>query len=74
MTRSTVPAFAPFEEPVGVLVLVVGAEVPLADDADLVAPDVDELEADLLVDAWLVAEVSELRVVVLVSMEEEAEE
>lgn len=56
------------------LVLLVGAEVPLVDDADLVAPDVDKLEADLLVDAWLVAEVSELRVVVLVSMEEEAEE
>ena len=56
------------------LVLLVGAEVPLADDADLVAPDVDELELDLLVDVWLVVDVSELVVVVLVPVEEEVVE
>lgn len=74
MIRRTVPAFAPFEDPVGVLVLLVGAEVPLADDADFVALDVDELVSDLLVDVWLVVEVSESVVVVLVSVEEEVEE
>ena len=41
---------APSEDPVGVLMLRVGAEVPLADDADFVAADVDELEPDLLAD------------------------
>ena len=60
----------PLEDPVVVLVLLVGAEVPLADDADFVAPDVDGLEVDLLVDVWLVPEVSELVAVVLVSAEE----
>lgn len=68
----TVPALAPFEDPVGVLELLVGAEVPLADDADFVAL-VDELEPDSLVEVWLVVEVSELVVVVLVSVEEEVE-
>ena len=53
------------------LVLLVGAEVPLADDADLVAPVVDELELDLLEDVWLVVDVSELVVVMLVPVEEE---
>lgn len=75
MTLRTIPAFAPFEDPVGVLVLLVGAEVPLADDADFVAVDVDELELDLLVDVWLVVDVSELVVVVvLLSVEEEVDE
>lgn len=32
------------------LVLLVGADVPLADEADFVALDVDELEPDVLVD------------------------
>ena len=32
------------------LELLVGAEVPLADDADFVAPDIDEPELALLVD------------------------
>ena len=63
----------PFEDPVGLLVLLVGAEVPLADDADFVAPDVDGLEVDLLVDVWLVLEVSGLVAVVLVTAEEEVE-
>lgn len=40
------------------LVLLVGADVPLADDADIVAPDTDEPELDLLVDVWLVVEVA----------------
>ncbi len=62
------PELAPFEDPVGVFVLLVGAEVPLADDAELVAPDVDEL--DLLVDVWLVVDESDLVVVVLVPVEE----
>ena len=64
----TVPALALFEDPVGVLVLLVGAEVPLADDADddvdLVAPDVDELDDDLVV------EVVEPGAIVLVPDEE----
>ena len=64
LTPRTAPALAPFEDPVGVLVLLVGAEVPLADDADVVAPDVDEVELDFVV------EVSVLLVVVLVSVEE----
>lgn len=55
-------------------VLLVGVEVPLADDADLVAPDVDELNNDLVVDVWLVVEVSDLVMVVLVSDEEIEEE
>lgn len=55
------------------LELLVGAEVPLADDADFVAPDTDEPELDLLVDVWLVVEVAELVVVVLLSVEEEVE-
>ena len=61
-----VPAFAPFEDPVGVLVPLVGAEVPLADDdeVDLVAPDVDEL------DDVLVVEVAEPAAIVLVPDEE----
>ena len=62
-----VPALALFEDPVGVLVLLVGAEVPLADDADdvdLVAPDVDELDDDL------VLEVVEPVAIVLVPDEE----
>ena len=63
----------PLEDPVGVLVLLVGAEVPLADDADFVAPDADRFEVDLLVDVWLVPEDSELLEVVLVSAEEEVE-
>ena len=63
------PELAPFEDPVGVLVLLVGAEVPLADEAEVVAPDVDALELDLLVDVWLVEDDSDL-VVVLVSVEE----
>ena len=71
LTLRTVAAL--FEDPVGVLVLLVGAEVPLADDADVVALDVDELDSDLLVDVWLVAEVSDLVVVELVSVEEEEE-
>ena len=62
------PALALFEDPVGVLVLLVGAEVPLADDADddvdLVAPDVDELDDDL------VLEVVEPAAIVLVPDEE----
>ena len=69
-----VPALAPFEDPVGVLMLLVGAEVPLADDADFVAPDVDELEPDLLVDIWLVVDIPEAVVVVLLSVGEEVEE
>lgn len=61
-----VPALAPFEDPVGVLVPLVGAEVPLADDDefDLVAPDVDEL------DDVLVVEVAEPAAFVLVPDEE----
>ena len=61
------PALELFEDPVGVLVLLVGAEVPLADDADdvdLVAPDVDELDDDLVV------EVVEPAAIVLVPDEE----
>lgn len=61
------PALALFEDPVGVLVLLVGAEVPLADDADdvdLVAPDVDELDDDFVV------EVVEPAAIVLVADEE----
>ena len=61
------PALALFEDPVGVLVLLVGADVPLADDADdvdLVAPDVDELDDDLVV------EVVEPAAIVLVPDEE----
>ena len=57
------------------LVLLVGAEVPLADEADAVALDVDGVEPDVPVDdVWLVVEVLELVVVVLVSVEEEEEE
>ena len=55
------------------LVLLVGAEVPLADDADFVAVDVDELELDLL-DVWLVVDVPELVVVMLLLVEEEVDE
>ncbi len=73
MTLRATPALAPFEAPVGELILLLGAEVPLADDADVVAVDIDELGLDLLVDVWLVVEVSELIVVVLVSVEEEVE-
>ena len=72
------PALALFEDPVGVLVILVGAEVPLADDADdvdLVAPDVDELDDDLVVE---VVEPAEIVLVpdeeVLVSDEEEVGE
>ena len=71
LTLRAVPAL--LEDPGGVLVLLVGAEVPLADDADFVAPDVDGLEVDLLVDVWLVLEVSELVALVLVTVEEEVE-
>lgn len=74
LTLRTFPTFAPLEGPVGVLVLLVGAEVPLADDADLVALEVDELEPDLLVDAWLTVEASELVAVVLISVEEEVKD
>ena len=69
-----IPALAPWEDPVGVLRLLVGAEVPLADDADFVAADVDELELDLLADVWLVVDVPEVEVTVLLSVEEEVEE
>ena len=69
-----IPALAPWEDPVGVLTLLVGAEVPLADDADFVAADVDELELDLLADVWLVVDVPEVEVTVLLSVEEEVEE
>ena len=75
-----VPALVPFEDPVGVLMLLVGAEVPLADDADFVAP-VDELELDSLADVWLVVDVPEvvvdvpeLVVTVLLPVAEEVEE
>ena len=54
--------------------LLVGAEVPLADDADFVGPDVDELEPDLLAEVWLVVDVPEALVVVLLSAGEEVEE
>ncbi len=75
LTLMMAPELAPFEDPVGVFVLLVGAEVPLADDAELVAPDVDALELDLLVDVWLVVDDSDLVVVVLVLVEgEEVEE
>ena len=57
------------EDPVGVLVLLVGAEVPLADEVDFVALDVDELEPDLLEDVWLVVDIPEAVVTVLVSVE-----
>ena len=75
MKLRAVPALAPFDDPVGVLLLLVGAEVPLADDADFV-PDVDELELELLVDALLVVEVSEAGVVEVarLSVEEDVEE
>ena len=68
------PALAPLEDPVGVLMLLVGAEVPLADDGDLVAADVDELELDLLADVWLVVDVPEVVVTVPLLVEEEVEE
>lgn len=71
LTLRAVAALVPLEDPVGVLVLLVGAEVPLADDADFVAPDADGLEVDLLVDVWLVLEVPEPVALVLVSVEEE---
>ena len=74
LTPRAVSALVPFEDPVGVLMLLVGAEVPLADDADFVAPDVDELEPDLLVDLWLVVDIPEAVVVVLLSVGEEVEE
>ena len=74
LTPKAIVTLAPSEDPVGVLVLLVGAEVPLADDADFVAADVDELELDLLADVWLVVGVPELEVTVLLSMEEEGEE
>ena len=75
-TPKSIVTLAPSEDPVGVLVLLVGAEVPLADDADVVAADVDELELDLLADVWLVVDVPEVEVTVLLSVEEgvEAEE
>ena len=72
------PALALFEDPVGVLVLLVGAEVPLADDADdvdLVAPDVDELDDDLVVEVIEPAAIVLLPdEEVLVSDDEEVEE
>lgn len=76
LTPRAVAALAPFDDPVGVLLLLVGAEVPLADDADFVAPDVDELEIELLVDARLVVENSEADLVVLarLSVEKDVEE
>lgn len=73
LTPRTLPALVPPEElPVGVLVLLVGADVPLAEDADLDALETDEPALDLLVDVWLAVEVAEL--VVEVSVEEEVEE
>ena len=74
LARRAIPALAPPEDPVWVLTLLVGAEVPLADDADFVAADVDELELDLLADVWLVVDVPEVDVTVLLSVEEEVEE
>ena len=74
LTLRASPALAPWEEPVGVLMLLVGADVPLADDADFVAADVDELELDLLEDVGLVVDVPEVVVTVLLSVEEEVEE
>lgn len=74
LTPRVTPALAPLEEPVGVLMLLVGAEVPLADDADFVAADVDELEVDLLADVELVLDVPEVVVTVLLPVEEEVEE
>ena len=73
LTPKAIPALAPPEDPVGVLLLLVGAEVPLAEDAEVVAADVDELELDLLADVWLVVDVPEVVVTVL-SVEEEIEE
>ena len=74
LTPKAVPALAPAEDPVVVLLLLVGAEVPLADDADFVEADVDELELDLLAEVWLVVDVPEVEVTVLLSVGEEAEE
>ena len=74
LTLKVTPALAPWEDPVGVLMLLVGAEVPLADDADFVAADVDELEPDLLADVLLAVDVPEVEVTVLVSVEVEVEE
>ena len=74
MTPRVVPALALFEDPVGLLALLVGAEVPLADDADFVVLNVDELEPDLPADVWLVVEVSEPVDVVLNTATEEVEE
>lgn len=55
-------------------IVLVGAEVPLAEDADFVALDVDVLEPALLEDAWLVVAVPGLVVVVLLSVNERVEE
>ena len=74
LTPKATPALAPWEDPVGVLMLLVGAEVPLADDADCVAADVDELELDLLADVLLEVDVPEVEVTVLLSVEVEVEE
>ena len=56
------------------LVLLVGAEVPLAEDEDFVAASVDELEPEILEDVWLVVEILELVVVVPLSVETVEEE
>lgn len=48
----------------------VGADVPLAEDADFVAPDVDVLEPALLEDVRLVVAVPGLVVIVLLSVDE----
>ena len=74
LTPKAVPALAPTGDLVGVLMLLVGAEVPLADEADFVAADVDEPELDLLADVWLVVDVPEVEVTVLLSVEEEVDE
>lgn len=54
--------------------VLVGAEVPLAEDADFVALDVDVLEPALLEDVWLVVAVPGLVVIVLLSVDEGVEE
>ena len=54
--------------------VLVGAEVPLAEDADFVALDVDVLEPALVEDVWLVVAVPGLVVIVLLSVDEGVEE
>lgn len=64
----------PFADAVGVPITLVGAEVPLAEDADFVAPDVDVLEPALLEDVWLVVAVPGLEVIWLLSVDEGVED